>query len=389
MRKLIIIFLIVVNTIYAQEFKYSGVIYNAAEVGMQNIPVKLYGKRTAMYSINQPTYTAYPYNVGTVVPSSDDATHGPFNIGFTFNFFGINYTQFYIGSNGWIGFSPGQTTGYTAAFIPNSGSPLNCILADWEDLLPGASNIYYQTVGTLPNRKLVVSFYQVPHYSCAGNLHTFQFVLSEGSNAIQINYLSKPQCGTNNATAGLIGTAYTTVAPLGGNNAVQWTETSSSYGFTQASPETVFSLKGLFLTNAAGTYSVESGLDINSYQFQLRIDSIPSAVLSSTAANIPVNLALGTATVNAKKYYMADVNNDSRFTVSDSYYIYGMMSGRFFNWKNTVPKYRIFNPTEWNIIKISNLDLRITYPGVQSILLNSPVNNGTSNFYLLRTGFIN
>ena len=389
MRKLIIIFLIVVNTIYAQEFKYSGVIYNAAEVGMQNIPVKLYGKRTAMYSISQPTYTSYSYNAGTVVPSSDDATHGPFNIGFTFNFFGVNYTQFYIGSNGWIGFSPGQTTGYTAAFIPNSSSPLNCILADWEDLLPGSANIYYQTVGTLPNRKLIVSFYQVPHYSCAANLHTFQFVLSEGSNAININYLSKPQCGTNNATAGLIGTAYAITAPLGGNNAVQWTETNSSYGFTQASPETVFSLKGTFLTNAVGTYSVESGLDINSYQFQLRIDSIPPAILSATDANVPVNLALGTATVNAKKYYMADVNNDSNFTVSDSYYIYGMKSGRFVNWKNAVPKYRLFTPTQWNVIKTSNLDLRATYPGVQSIILNSPVNNATSNFYLLRTGFTN
>ena len=107
MRKLIVIFLLVITTIQAQEFKYSGFIYNAAEVGIQNVPVKLYGKRTSIYSITQPTYTAYSYNAGTVVPSSDDVTHGPFNIGFTFNFFNVNYTQFYIGSNGWIGFSPG------------------------------------------------------------------------------------------------------------------------------------------------------------------------------------------------------------------------------------------------------------------------------------------
>lgn len=388
MRKLIVIFLLVITTIQAQEFKYSGFIYNAAEVGIQNVPVKLYGKRTSIYSITQPTYTSYSYNAGTVVPSSDDVTHGPFNIGFTFNFFNVNYTQFYIGSNGWIGFSPGQTTGYTAAFIPNSGSPLNCILADWEDLYPGASNIYYQTIGTSPNRKLIVSFYQVPHYGCRTNLHTFQFVLSEGTNNIQINYLSKPQCGGNNATAGLIGTAFTIVAPLGGNNAVQWTETNTSYNFTPAVPETTFSLKGTFLTNATGTYSIESGLDINSYQFQLRVDSLPLPALTINDAKVPVNIAVGTNTVNSRKYYMSDVNNDSRFTVSDSYYIYAKKSGIKPNW-GALPLYRLFTPVEWNIIKTSNSDLRTSYPGVQGILINTPANNGTSNFYLLRTGYTN
>ncbi len=113
-------------------------------------------------------------NQGTAIPSSDDVVSGALPIGFTFNFFGVNYTQFYAGSNGWIGFSPGQTTGYTAAFIPNAGSPLNCILGDWEDLLPGAANIFYTTIGTAPNRRLVVSYYQVPHYGCRTNLHTFQ-----------------------------------------------------------------------------------------------------------------------------------------------------------------------------------------------------------------------
>jgi hypothetical protein len=77
MRKLIVIFLLVITTIQAQEFKYSGFIYNAAEIGIQNVPVKLYGKRTSIYSITQPTYTAYTYNAGTVVPSSDDVTHVP------------------------------------------------------------------------------------------------------------------------------------------------------------------------------------------------------------------------------------------------------------------------------------------------------------------------
>jgi hypothetical protein len=149
-----------ISSVKAQPFTHSGYVYGANDQGLSNIPVYLFGKRIAQYEVSFPSYTtATSFNTGTVVPSSDDATHGPFNIGFTFTYFGNNYTQFYIGSNGWIGFSSGQTTGYTAAFIPNSGSPLNSILADWEDLYPGSSNIYYTTMGTSPNRKLVVSFY--------------------------------------------------------------------------------------------------------------------------------------------------------------------------------------------------------------------------------------
>jgi len=168
MRNLVItISLIMINIfiINAQPFSYSGYVYGANDQGLANIPVSLYGKRVDPYEVTFPTYnTATAFNVGTVVPSSDDVTHGPFNIGFTFNFFGNNYTQFYIGSNGWIGFTIGQTTGYTAVYIPNSGSPKNVIMADWEDLYPGSANIYYTTIGTAPNRKLVVNFNSVPHY---------------------------------------------------------------------------------------------------------------------------------------------------------------------------------------------------------------------------------
>jgi hypothetical protein len=143
MRNLIITLLVIFNifTIDAQPFTYSGWVKGANEQGLANVPVTLWGRRTDPYDITYPAYsTAAAYTTGTVIPSSDDVTHGPFNIGFTFNFFGNNYTQFYVGSNGWIGFSPGQTTGYVAQYIPNASSPMNTILADWEDLFPGASN---------------------------------------------------------------------------------------------------------------------------------------------------------------------------------------------------------------------------------------------------------
>jgi hypothetical protein len=63
------------------------------------------------------------------------------------------------------------------------------------------------------------------------------------------------------------------------------------------------------------------------------------------------------------------------------------MSGRFSNFPLS-PNYRIFTPTQWNAIKTGTTDMRLTNPGVQSMII-TPVNGGTTNFYLIRTGFTN
>jgi hypothetical protein len=391
MRNIIItLSLIVINIfiINAQPFSYSGYVYGANDQGLSNIPVSLYGKRVDPFEVTFPAYnTATAFNVGTVVPSSDDVTHGPFNIGFTFNFFGNNYTQFYIGSNGWIGFTAGQTTGYTAAYIPNAGSPKNVIMADWEDLFPGSANIYYSTIGTAPNRKLVVNFNAVPHYGCRSNLHTFQFVLYETTNVIDVNYASKPLCAGNNATAGLVNIDNTNVVPVGGRNASTWSVTNYSVRYSPSAAETVFSLKGTYLTNSAGYYSIVPNLDAQSYQFEVRLENLTFAGLSTYEARYPIQMSFNNTTMNSKLYYLMDINGDGRITVSDSYNIYGKMSGRFPIWA-TSPNYRIFTTAQWNVIKLGISDLRPTYPGVQSMAI-TPVNGGSTNFYLIRTGFTN
>jgi hypothetical protein len=380
--------LINIFIINAQPFSYSGYVYGANDQGLSNIPVSLYGKRVDPFEVTFPVYnTATAFNVGTVVPSSDDVTHGPFNIGFTFNFFGNNYTQFYIGSNGWIGFTPGQTTGYTAAYIPNAGSPKNVIMADWEDLFPGSANIYYSTIGTAPNRKLVVNFNAVPHYGCRSNLHTFQFVLYETTNVIDVNYASKPLCAGNNATAGLVNIDNTNVVPVGGRNASTWSVTNYSVRYSPSAAETVFSLKGTYLTNSAGYYSIVPNLDAQSYQFEVRLENLTFTGLSTYEARYPIQMSFNNTTMNSKLYYLMDINGDGRITVSDSYNIYGKMSGRFPIWA-TSPNYRIFTTAQWNVIKLGTTDLRPTYPGVQSMTI-TPVNGGSTNFYLIRTGFTN
>ena len=134
--------------------------------------------------------TSIPFSpettVGTVVSLFDDDVQGPFPIGFSFQFYGNTYTQFYVGSNGWIGFSSGQSAGYTAIPIPDSTSfiPKNCIMLSWEDLNPSTGGqVLYQTIGNAPNRKLVLTFDNVPYFGSPITM-TSQVVLYEGSNII-------------------------------------------------------------------------------------------------------------------------------------------------------------------------------------------------------------
>ena len=51
-----------------------------------------------------------------------------------------------------------------------------------------------------------------------------------------------------------------------------------------------------------------------------------------------------------------------------------------------IPNYRIFSNDEWATIQGSVIDLRNTIPGSQTVTIQSPVNGGTKNFYLIKTG---
>jgi hypothetical protein len=194
-------------------------------------------------------------------------------------------------------------------------------------------------------------------------------------------------CGANNATAGLVNANNTNVVPVGGKNASQWSVTNYSVRFTPSAAETVFSLKGTYYTNANGQYTINPNLDLQSYQFQIRLESILVPTPSVTDARYPLIMNVNNIAMNSKLYYLEDINEDGRVTVSDSYLIYGKISGRFSSWPS--PDYRIFTPIEWNVIKVSSPNLKLTYPGVQSMLVSSPVNGGSTNFYLIRTGFTN
>ncbi|PLX85489.1 MAG: hypothetical protein C0617_04130 [Desulfuromonas sp.] len=157
---------------------------------------------------------------GTLLPLGDDEGSPFLPLGFTFNFYGIDYTELKVSSNGFLGFSDFPSSGCCSAGccsgdpIPTAGGKIDNLIAGlWDDLDPanGQTSIYYETLGTTPNRRFVVQIDDTPRWPNTGS-NTFQYILFEGSNTIVVNYLraevdSNTSIGVENAD-GTVGLAY-------------------------------------------------------------------------------------------------------------------------------------------------------------------------------------
>lgn len=174
---------------------------------------------------NEPTYNYTDIaGTGTQIALSDDEVSSPIPLGFTFNYYGVSYTDVGVSSNGFLTFLPFQSSGCcTGQAIPSAGSPDAIIAGWWEDLLPGlfAGTVSYQTTGGTGNQVFIVQFDSVNHYS-SGIPVTFQFKLFEASQEIEVHYQSV-------ATDG--GTHSAGIENQSGTSGIQW-QYGSSLSFT-------------------------------------------------------------------------------------------------------------------------------------------------------------
>ena len=194
--------------------------------------------QTTSYAVANIPYAAQ-INSGVLVALGDDAQSGTFNIGFTFCFYGQTYTQFRIGSNGWISLGAGaQPITFASLSIPtaNAAVPKNCIMGPWQDWHPGiGGQVRYQTSGTAPCRKLTVSWIGVPMYSCTNLQGTFHIVIYESTNYIESYLANKPGCNQwagGTAVQGIHNAAGTQAVPVPGRNSTQWTAVNNAWRWT-------------------------------------------------------------------------------------------------------------------------------------------------------------
>ena len=97
---------------------------------------------------------------------------------FSFPYYGINYTQVTISSNGWVAMGS-QTSSYLTNYgIPSTSGPSAMIAGIWDDLDPGntgaPSDIYYYHDAV--NHRFIIEYFQVEHWS-SGFHETFEIIL--------------------------------------------------------------------------------------------------------------------------------------------------------------------------------------------------------------------
>jgi gliding motility-associated-like protein len=195
-------------------------------------------------ALAQPPETIYP---GTVAKSgyADQASYGPFNVGFNFTFFGNIYTQFYVTSNGLILFGAESIDGSEDP-IPTAGTPNNFIAPFWDDLtINAAGNILYTTIGAAPNRKLIIQFRNMGFYPNPVYMGTFAAILYETTNIIQVQYrlivLKLDRAFGGSATIGL-----------------ENSDGSSGVQYAYHSPTAVSTSKAISFTPSGSTHNIDS-----------------------------------------------------------------------------------------------------------------------------------
>ena len=128
-------------------------------------------------------------STGTKVTGlDDDNIVGPFAIGFTFEYYASNYTNIYISSNCFLTVLAAQDDGCCDSEpIPDATNP-NGIIAGWyEDVDPRVGDVYYETLGSSPNRRFIVQWSAVKLFGAPDTI-TLQFKLFENDAAIEVHY---------------------------------------------------------------------------------------------------------------------------------------------------------------------------------------------------------
>ena len=99
---------------------------------------------------------------------------------------GVDYTNVYITTNGWIEFGPGPgSSDWTNDCLPSSAHTGPMVAAYWDDL--EANLVSWGVEGTAPNRVYIINWDTYLRLSPTDEVD-FQVQLHEGSNAINVKY---------------------------------------------------------------------------------------------------------------------------------------------------------------------------------------------------------
>jgi gliding motility-associated-like protein len=282
---------------------------------------------TTTYSVGSVAYSPFAFTGGTaVIGNVDDVWSSPVNIGFNFCYFGSTFNQLLLGSNGEITFDLSLAAGpeffSVNQTLPDiTEHPVNTICGAYRDIdasdtsMTPKPSINYYVSGTAPCRVFVANWSDVPLYRCQTPASTFQVVLHESTNIIEVFIQNSSACATWQTGRGIIGiqdgTGTTAVAPATRNTLTAWTATNEAWQFmpTGVPNYTVnwagsdgFTATGLTAapcptatTNYTATMNVANcGGGTSTYTSAVQVSVTPTPTLTATAS--PTAICRGSST---------------------------------------------------------------------------------------------
>lgn len=192
-----------------------------------------------------PATPPIPYNQAGGNPISvgiDDVWSPVINLPFDFCFYGQTYNSCVVGSNGTISFNTAYANGFqnwsfTASCPSAALVDRGNIFGPYHDIDPSiGGSVNWYLLGTAPCRIFVVSFNQIPLYSCTSLSTTHMIVLYETTNAIDVYINNKPTCtswNSGNTVVGVQNMNGTQGIAAPGRNTGPWTvNTPEAWRFT-------------------------------------------------------------------------------------------------------------------------------------------------------------
>ncbi len=148
--------------------------------------------------------------------NSDDAYSPLINLGFGFNYFGLDYSILSVGTNSVTSFDVDDANSYcnfrinNDDIIPNANVIDNAILGAYQDFDNRSSGMqWYNLMGTAPFRKFLVSFDYVPLFSMSFNpcviKNSNQIILYETFNYIDVQIRDRNVCSSWNDGNAIVG----------------------------------------------------------------------------------------------------------------------------------------------------------------------------------------
>ncbi len=180
------------------------------------------GGSIAGYMVEEIPYAPpFPFNAGVPFKVDggwkDDIWSQVVELPFSFCFFDGVYNQAQVGANGIVTFDATHQAGSYCQWrltgqdnIPNPDFVYkNSIFGVYEDAhmgrLSGNGGMYFGVLGEYPCRTFTASWYDAPSYSCLEYKNTYQIVMYEGTNVIDVYVKQRLRCAGWNDGIGIIG----------------------------------------------------------------------------------------------------------------------------------------------------------------------------------------